>query len=98
MSSILNQLDSKQKAAAEQVDGALLILAGAVSGKTSAITFRVAHMVTEKEISPYKILAVSLTNKAAREMRERVERLIGEDAKKTTVSTFHSFGIRLLRV
>lgn len=98
MSSILNQLNSKQKEAAEQVEGALLILAGAGSGKTRTITYRIAHMVTEKEISPYKILAVTFTNKAAREMRERVERLIGEDAKKTTVSTFHSFGIRLLRV
>ncbi|MGL5233023.1 MAG: ATP-dependent helicase, partial [Fusobacteriaceae bacterium] len=98
MSSILNQLNSKQKEAAEQVDGALLILAGAGSGKTRTVTYRIAHMVLEREISPYKILAVTFTNKAAREMRERVERLIGEDARKTTVSTFHSFGIRLLRV
>jgi ATP-dependent DNA helicase UvrD/PcrA len=96
--SILNGLNSEQRKAAEKIDGPLLILAGAGSGKTRTVTYRIAHMVLEKGISPYKILAVTFTNKAAKEMRERVESLIGLDAKKVMVSTFHSFGVRLLRV
>ncbi|UUV17868.1 UvrD-helicase domain-containing protein [Fusobacteria bacterium ZRK30] len=96
--SILNGLNNEQRKAAEKIDGPLLILAGAGSGKTRTVTYRIAHMVLEKSISPYKILAVTFTNKAAKEMRERVESLIGLDAKKVMVSTFHSFGVRLLRV
>lgn len=96
--SILDKLNEKQRAAASKIDGALLILAGAGSGKTRTITYRIAHMIEEKGISPYKILAVTFTNKAAKEMRERVELLIGEDAKRAMISTFHSFGVRLLRV
>ena len=96
--SILNKLNQKQREAAEKIEGPLLILAGAGSGKTRTITYRIAHMINEKGISPYKILAVTFTNKAAKEMRERVELLIGEDAHKAMISTFHSFGVRLLRV
>ena len=96
--SILNKLNQKQREAAEKIDGPLLILAGAGSGKTRTITYRIAYMINEKGISPYKILAVTFTNKAAKEMRERVELLIGEDAHKAMISTFHSFGVRLLRV
>ena len=96
--SILNKLNDKQRQAASKIDGALLILAGAGSGKTRTITYRIAHMIQEIGISPYNILAVTFTNKAAKEMKERVEDLIGEDAKKTMISTFHSFGMRLLRI
>lgn len=96
--SILDKLNDRQREAAEKIDGALLILAGAGSGKTRTITYRIAHMIQEVGISPYKILAVTFTNKAAKEMKERVESLIGEDALKTMISTFHSFGLRLLRV
>lgn len=96
--SILENLNIEQRKAAEKVEGPLLILAGAGSGKTRTVTFRIAHMVLEKGISPYKILAVTFTNKAAREMKERVEGLIGEEAKRVMVSTFHSFGVRLLRM
>lgn len=96
--SILNKLNQKQREAAEKIEGPLLILAGAGSGKTRTITYRIAHMINEKGISPYKILAVTFTNKAAKEMRERVELLIGGDAHKAMISTFHSFGVRLLRV
>lgn len=96
--SILNGLNEYQRAAAAKIDGALLILAGAGSGKTRTITYRIAHMIIEKGISPYNILAVTFTNKAAKEMRERVERLVGEDAHKSTISTFHSFAMRLLRI
>ena len=96
--SILDKLNEKQREAAKKIEGPLLILAGAGSGKTRTITYRIAHMINEKGISPYKILAVTFTNKAAKEMRERVELLIGEDAHKAMISTFHSFGVRLLRV
>ena len=96
--SILDRLNDRQREAASKIEGALLILAGAGSGKTRTNTYRIAHMIKEIGISPYSILAVTFTNKAAKEMRERVEDLIGEDAKKTMVSTFHSFGLRLLRI
>ncbi|MGL4988944.1 MAG: ATP-dependent helicase [Cetobacterium sp.] len=96
--SILDRLNEKQRAAAQKIEGPLLILAGAGSGKTRTITYRIAHMINEKGVSPYKILAVTFTNKAAKEMRERVESLIGDDAHKAMISTFHSFGVRLLRV
>ena len=95
--SILEKLNDRQRKAAEKIEGALLILAGAGSGKTRTITYRIAHMIQELGISPYKILAVTFTNKAAKEMKERVEDLIGEDGRRTMVSTFHSFGVRLLR-
>ena len=95
---VLDNLNDMQKKAAAKVDGPVLILAGAGSGKTRTVTYRIAHMVTEKGISPYKILAVTFTNKAAKEMKERVESLIGDTAGKVLVSTFHSFGVRLLRV
>ena len=96
--SILDKLNSEQKKAGAKVNGPLLILAGAGSGKTRTITYRIAYMIQELGISPYSILAVTFTNKAAKEMRERVENLIGEDGKRAMISTFHSFGLSLLRV
>ena len=95
---LLEKLNDKQKEAASQIDGSILILAGAGSGKTRTITYRIAHMIENIGISPYSILAVTFTNKAAKEMRERVEDLVGEVAKSCTISTFHSFGMRLLRM
>lgn len=95
---LLDKLNNKQREAAEQIHGSILILAGAGSGKTRTITYRIANMIKNENINPYSILAVTFTNKAAKEMRERVESLIGEDAKKCTISTFHSFGVRLLRM
>ena len=96
--SLLEKLNEKQREAASQIDGSILILAGAGSGKTRTITYRIAHMIENIGISPYSILAVTFTNKAAKEMRERVEDLVGELAKSCTISTFHSFGMRLLRM
>lgn len=96
--SILNSLNTAQQEAAKVIEGPLLILAGAGSGKTRTVTYRIAHMIKEKGISPFHILAVTFTNKAAAEMRERVAGLIGEDANKVVVSTFHSFGVRMLRM
>ena len=95
---LLEKLNDKQKEAASQIDGSILILAGAGSGKTRTITYRIAHMIENVGISPYSILAVTFTNKSAKEMRERVEELVGDIAKACTISTFHSFGMRLLRM
>lgn len=96
--SLLDQLNEKQREAAKTIDGPLLILAGAGSGKTRTITYRIAHMIEELGIPPYMILAVTFTNKAAKEMKERVVSLIGQEAERATISTFHSFGVRLLRM
>lgn len=95
---LLEKLNDKQREAASQIDGSILILAGAGSGKTRTITYRIAHMIENVGISPYSILAVTFTNKAAKEMRERVEELVGDVAKACTISTFHSFGMRLLKM
>lgn len=74
-----------------------MILAGAGSGKTRTVTYRIAHMVKEIGISPLNILALTFTNKAAREMKERATALIGHEANNLVVSTFHSFSVRLLK-
>ena len=96
--SILNELNENQRKAAEKIEGPVLILAGAGSGKTRTVTYRIAHMIKEKNISPLNILALTFTNKAAREMKERAEELIGEETSyNLVVSTFHSFAVRILK-
>ena len=95
--SILDELNSEQKKAAEKTEGPILILAGAGSGKTRTVTYRIAHMIKEIGISPLNILALTFTNKAAREMKERAEALVGADSYNLVVSTFHSFSVRLLK-
>ena len=92
----LKQLNPQQYEAATTVNGPLLILAGAGSGKTGTMTHRIAYMIREKGVSPYSILAVTFTNKAAGEMRERVEALVG-DTKGIWLLTFHSACLRILR-
>ena len=93
---ILEGLNPKQKQAANCLDGPLLIMAGAGSGKTKVLTCRIANLLAHG-VEPYRILAITFTNKAAAEMRERVDRMIGSQAKEIWLSTFHSFCARFLR-
>ncbi len=95
--SVLEILNDKQKEAAAHIDGPLLILAGAGSGKTRVLTNRTAYMIDELGIDPYNILAITFTNKAAGEMRERIDRLVGHGSEAIWVSTFHSTCVRMLR-
>ena len=93
----LEDLNEKQREAVLYNDGPLLIIAGAGAGKTKTLTTKIAFLIEEKDVSPYNILAITFTNKAAKEMKDRLFLQIGNDAKKLTVSTFHSFGLKLLR-
>ena len=101
----LSSLNPQQREAVETIKGPVLILAGAGTGKTRVITFRIAHLI-ERGVPPGHVLAVTFTNKAAREMKARVNQLLprrkktGADDKKPdgpTISTFHSLGVRILR-
>ncbi|GEM02749.1 DNA helicase-2 / ATP-dependent DNA helicase PcrA [Halolactibacillus halophilus] len=94
---LLQGLNPKQQEAVKHTDGPLLIMAGAGSGKTRVLTHRIAYLIDEKDVSPFSVLAITFTNKAAREMKERVEKLVGPDAKNMWVSTFHSMCVRILR-
>ena len=93
----ISNLNEPQKEAVLYNSGPLLILAGAGSGKTKVLTTKVAFLIEEMDVSPYNILAITFTNKAAKEMKERLNLLIGDLSKNIQVSTFHSFGLRLLR-
>ncbi|MBS4804041.1 MAG: DNA helicase PcrA [Clostridium sp.] len=90
-------LNKEQYDGATTVDGQVLILAGAGSGKTRVLTYRMAHMIEDLGILPYKILAITFTNKAAKEMKDRVKALIGDRAEDMWISTFHSTCVRILR-
>ncbi len=90
-------LNPAQQAAVEVGDGPVLILAGPGSGKTRVLTQRIAYLIGERAVDPYNIMAVTFTNKAAKEMKERLERLIGDQVRQLTVGTFHSICVRILR-
>ncbi|WP_176960961.1 DNA helicase PcrA [Lentibacillus cibarius] len=97
MDKLLNGLNNEQKKAVQHTEGPLLIMAGAGSGKTRVLTHRIAYLLKEKDVSPRSILAITFTNKAAREMKERVNKLIGAGGEQIWVSTFHSMCVRILR-
>ena len=94
----LSRLNPEQLAAVKHTEGALLVLAGAGSGKTGVITYRIAHLILNKKVPADRVLAVTFTNKASKEMKERVEHLVGrKESKGIVLSTFHSLGVRVLK-
>ncbi|WP_080873683.1 DNA helicase PcrA [Oceanobacillus timonensis] len=97
LEAMINTLNPEQQKAVRHTEGPLLIMAGAGSGKTRVLTHRIAYLMGEKEVSPRNILAITFTNKAAREMKERVAKLVGPQGEYMWVSTFHSMCVRILR-
>ncbi|MDF2837892.1 MAG: ATP-dependent helicase PcrA, partial [Paenibacillus sp.] len=93
----VQRLNSPQREAVLATDGPLLIMAGAGSGKTRVLTHRIAYLIEKKRVAPWSILAITFTNKAAREMQERVGALVGPSGRDIWVSTFHSMCVRILR-
>lgn len=97
MQDLIEGLNDKQKEAVLNTEGPCLVIAGAGSGKTKVLTHKIAYLMSEKYIKPWNILAITFTNKAANEMKERVENLVGDAAKDMWIGTFHSICVRILR-
>lgn len=97
MQNIIDGLNDKQKEAVLAIDGPCLIIAGAGSGKTKVLTHKIAYLMQEKNVKPWNILAITFTNKAANEMKERIEKMVGDAVKDMWMGTFHSICVRILR-
>ncbi len=97
MQNLLNELNNKQLEAVINTEGPCLVIAGAGSGKTKVLTHKIAYLIQEKNIKPWSILAITFTNKAAKEMKERIEKLVGDATKDMWIGTFHSICVRILR-
>ena len=93
----LDTLNDKQIEAVKTTEGPILILAGPGSGKTKVITHKIAYLLEEDKCNPWEILAITFTNKAAKEMKVRLEGLIGDAAKGMQISTFHAFGLKIMK-
>ena len=96
-SDYLKNLNENQLEAVKTIDGPVMVFAGAGTGKTRTLISRIVYMIKECNIQPYHILAITFTNKASREMSDRLYKMIGEKANYAQVSTFHSFGVKILR-
>ncbi len=97
MSDYLQTLNEPQREGVLNTDGPCMLIAGAGSGKTRVLTYRIAHLIQSKNVDPFNIMALTFTNKAAREMRERIEKVVGHDARNLWMGTFHSVFARILR-
>ena len=97
MKNLLNGLNNKQEEAVLNTEGPCLVIAGAGSGKTKVLTHKIAYLISEKKVKPWNILAITFTNKAANEMKERVGKLIGDAAQEMWMGTFHSICVKILR-
>ena len=94
---LLNDLNDMQRKAVEQVNGPCLVIAGAGSGKTKVLTYKIAYLIQDNNVKPWNILAITFTNKAANEMKDRVQALVGDQISDIWLGTFHSICVRILR-
>ena len=94
---LLDELNDKQYEAVTNTEGPSLVIAGAGSGKTKVLTHKIAYLIGEKAVKPWNVLAITFTNKAANEMKERVKNLVGDTASDIWMGTFHSICVRILR-
>ena len=95
MQKLIDELNNKQKEAVLQTEGPCLVIAGAGSGKTKVLTHKIAYLIKEKDVKPWNILAITFTNKASKEMKDRISKIV--DNNYAFVGTFHSFGLRFIK-